>query len=93
MSGGTSKRFQSNAEGAIVDFLYELVGWADGIIINAGAYTHPVHHWRRYRGDRPSGGGGAPEQRSRPGAIPDPIVAGGQLCGAGVRLWLAQLHS
>ena len=34
------KRFQSNAEGAIVDFLHELVGWADGIVINAGAYTH-----------------------------------------------------
>ncbi len=34
------KRFQSNNEGAIVDFLQEMDDWADGIIINAGAYTH-----------------------------------------------------
>ncbi len=32
--------FQSNSEGAIVDRLHEMAKWADGIIINAGAYTH-----------------------------------------------------
>jgi 3-dehydroquinate dehydratase II len=31
---------QSNSEGGIVDALHEARGWADGIIINAGAYTH-----------------------------------------------------
>jgi len=34
------RTFQSNGEGALVDFVHEVSGWADGIIINAGAYTH-----------------------------------------------------
>ena len=32
--------FQSNHEGAIVDAIHESRLWADGIIINAGAFTH-----------------------------------------------------
>ncbi|BCD59770.1 MULTISPECIES: type II 3-dehydroquinate dehydratase [unclassified Nitratiruptor] len=32
--------FQSNLEGEIVDKIQESLGDADGIIINAGAYTH-----------------------------------------------------
>ena len=32
--------FQSNHEGAIVDFLQSEAGQADGLIINAGAFTH-----------------------------------------------------
>jgi len=31
---------QSNSEGALIDALHDARGWADGIIINAGAYTH-----------------------------------------------------
>ena len=31
---------QSNSEGAIIDALHDARTWADGIIINAGAYTH-----------------------------------------------------
>ena len=34
------KAFQSNSEGALVDKLHEWRSWADGIIINPGAYTH-----------------------------------------------------
>jgi 3-dehydroquinate dehydratase-2 len=32
--------FQSNSEGALVDAIHEARTWADGIIFNAGAYTH-----------------------------------------------------
>ena len=32
--------FQSNSEGAIVDCIHKSMGSIDGILINAGAYTH-----------------------------------------------------
>jgi 3-dehydroquinate dehydratase-2 len=32
--------FQSNSEGELVDHIQSLAGKADGLIINAGAYTH-----------------------------------------------------
>ena len=38
--GHTIKSFQSNHEGAIIDFLQHKGGTAAGIIINAGALTH-----------------------------------------------------
>ena len=31
---------QSNYEGALIDFMHEAREWADGILINPGAYTH-----------------------------------------------------
>jgi len=34
------KNYQSNSEGALVDAIHEAYGWANGIVINAGAYTH-----------------------------------------------------
>lgn len=34
------RTFQSNSEGAMVDTVHAAREWADGILINAGAYTH-----------------------------------------------------
>ena len=34
------KFFQSNSEGEMIDFIHKSVGSIDGILINAGAYTH-----------------------------------------------------
>ena len=34
---------QANGEGTIIDALHAARGWADGIILNAGAYTHYSH--------------------------------------------------
>jgi 3-dehydroquinate dehydratase-2 len=31
---------QSNHEGALVDALHEAMDWADGLLVNPGAYTH-----------------------------------------------------
>jgi 3-dehydroquinate dehydratase-2 len=31
---------QSNHEGVLIDAIHDTVNWADGIIINPGAYTH-----------------------------------------------------
>jgi len=36
----TLRWFQSNHEGEIIDLLHKEMAWADGIIINPGAFTH-----------------------------------------------------
>ena len=35
-----TKIYQSNSEGKLIDFIHENRKWADGIVINPGAYTH-----------------------------------------------------
>jgi 3-dehydroquinate dehydratase II len=39
-NGAELRIVQSNSEGAIVDAIQEARGWASGILINPGAYTH-----------------------------------------------------
>lgn len=38
--GNEVRPFQSNHEGAIIDFIHEARAWANGIIVNPGAFTH-----------------------------------------------------
>ena len=38
--GAEVRTFQSNSEGALVDALHDAREWADGVILNAGAFTH-----------------------------------------------------
>ena len=36
----TLRTFQSNHEGALIDAVHQAADWADGLLINPGAYTH-----------------------------------------------------
>jgi 3-dehydroquinate dehydratase-2 len=38
--GAELRCLQSNHEGGLVDAIHDAMGWADGLVINAGAYTH-----------------------------------------------------
>jgi len=40
------RTLQSNSEGAIIDAIHEARSWAQGIVINAGAYTHTSYALR-----------------------------------------------
>ena len=44
--GATIRVMQSNHEGALIDAIHEARHWADGILINPGAYTHTSYALR-----------------------------------------------
>jgi len=39
-NGAELRVFQSNSEGALIDAIHDADNWADGIVINPGAYAH-----------------------------------------------------
>jgi 3-dehydroquinate dehydratase II len=39
-SGVELRVFQSNSEGGLIDAIHDAANWADGIVINPGAYGH-----------------------------------------------------
>lgn len=41
--GAELRAFQSNSEGALIEAIHDAADWADGIVINPGAYAHYSH--------------------------------------------------
>jgi len=39
-AGAELRVFQSNSEGALIDAIHDAANWANGIVINPGAYAH-----------------------------------------------------
>ena len=86
------RSFQYNSEGALVDAIHEARTWADGIVFNAGAYTHTSIALRDA-----IGGVGLPvvevhlSNVSCPRGVPAQVLPGSSVPGCDRRFWAMEL--
>ena len=89
---------QSNSEGAIIDAIHEARDWADGIIINPGAYTHYAYAIADALASVPLPAVEVhlsniyAREEYRRHSVVAPVVVG-TICGLGWRGYLLALHA
>ena len=96
--GIETRSFQSNSEGALIDFVQDCMAWANAIVINPGAYTHYSYALRDALADtrlpiievHVSNIHTREEFRSRSVIAP---IASGQITGFGTRSYLLALDA
>ena len=92
------RSFQSNSEGALIDFVQDSMNWANAIVVNPGAYTHYSYALRDALADtrlpvvevHVSNIHTREEFRSRSVIAP---IASGQITGFGTRSYLLALDA
>ncbi len=91
--GAAVLSFQSNHEGAIIDFLHEHRKLANGVVINAGAYTHTsVALHDAIEAIRDPGGRSSHLEHARPGRLSSPVNDRSGMSWAGDRARARRLH-